>query len=81
VHLRLRLRFSRRLPRAGVRLIAHHLTVSELNNPAAILGDVMLVGDHNDRDSAVSVQSLKDAHDLNAGRCIEISRGLVGEHD
>jgi hypothetical protein len=45
------------------------------------LGDVGFVRDQHDGDASLLVQALKQAHDLDAGACIEITGGLVGEQD
>jgi hypothetical protein len=46
-----------------------------------VLGYVHLVCDEDNRDAALSVQPLKNVHDLDAGARIEVAGGLVGKDD
>src|SRR5438132_13562163 len=53
--------------------------VTERDDARAVLGDVGLVRHEHDRDAALHVEPLKDAHHLDAGLAIEVARRLVGE--
>src|SRR5881628_1242388 len=46
-------------PAARHRPIPHDLSVSELNDPGSVLGDVVLVRDEQDGDAPLGIQPLK----------------------
>ena len=64
-----------------VRRIRHDAAVAEADDARAVLGDLVLVRDDDDRDAAIALQLLKDLHHLDARPRVEISRRLVGEQD
>src|SRR5438045_3328098 len=54
--------------------------VADVDGAMGMVGDVALVGDHDDR-VALAVQLLEQPHDLLAGGGVEVAGGLVREQD
>ena len=61
------------------RVVAHHAAVTEADDASAVLGDVVLVGDEQDRQIPLDVEALEDAHHLDARARVEIARRLVSQ--
>ena len=43
--------------------------------------DVRFVSDHEDGDSQISIETLKDCHDLRTGLGVKISCRFIGQND
>src|SRR5687767_8672406 len=69
-----------RTRRMSLPLVALHPAVADLQHAVGVRGDVVLVGDEDDR-VAVRVELLEHAHDLLAGGAVEVPGRLVGEKD
>ena len=65
----------------GNLLIDLNAPVAEADEPGAVLRDVHLVRDEDNRDAALPVELLEDVHDLAARARIEVSGRLVREDD
>ena len=65
----------------GDLLVDLDLAVPEPNEPRAVLGDIHLVRDEDDRDAALAVEFLEDVHDLDARARIEVAGWFVGQND
>ena len=83
-----RLRFNRQVGKfisrhapLGHGLIGFHEAVAKRHDARAVLGNVVLMGDQDDRDAAVHVQALEQAHHLDAGPRIKVTGGFVGQDD
>src|SRR5919201_6764846 len=61
------------------RSVAPDETVAERDGTRGVLRDIGLVRDEHDRDAALDVQPLEDAHHLDARPRIQIASRLVGE--
>src|SRR5216684_1659441 len=61
-----------RMPAARDRPVGHDQSVAERDRPRAVLGDVHFMRDQDDRDTALPVQPLEDAHDFDAGLRVEV---------
>ena len=48
-----------------------------MNAPAGIRGNIRLMGDHDDRDSEITVETLKDRHDL---RHLSVNQDYLSAH-
>ena len=62
------------------RFVRSDLSVTNVNDAVSVLRDVMLVSDEDDG-VALRVQIVEQAHDFIAGFGVEITGGLVGQHD
>ena len=72
--------FGRGAPVAR-RAVRHHHAVAERDDPRAVLGDVVFVGDQHHGDAALDIQPLEQSHHLDAGPRVEVAGRLVGEQD
>ena len=63
----------------GYGLIRADAAVAEGDDARAVLGDVGLVRHQHNRQPALVVEALEDAHHLDARARVEIARWLVGE--
>src|SRR5919108_2420149 len=70
-----------RVPPACDGPVGHDVAVAERHHARAVFGDVHLVRDEHDRDAALLVQPLKNAHHFDAGFRIEVPGRLVGEEN
>ena len=61
-------------------LVRLDLAVADVDRAVRVVGDVALVGDQDDG-VALLVQPLEEAHDLVAGRGVEVAGRLVGQQD
>src|SRR6476660_2379539 len=68
-------------PSLGHLLIDLDPAVAEADEPRAVLRNVNLVGDQDDGDPALDVETLENVHDLDAGARIEVARWFVGKQD
>ena len=68
------------LPHPRARAVVDDQTVAHPDDPLGVLGDVVLVGDHDDRLAGV-VELAEHLHDLVAGLGVEVAGGLVGQDD
>ncbi len=68
-------------PRHGVRRVRHDAAVAEADDARAVLRDLVLVRDDDDRDAALALELLKDLHHLDTGARVEVARRLVREQD
>src|SRR6266699_7151832 len=63
------------------RLVAYERAAVELDHaPAHGVDNALVVCGHHDRGTG-AVDAVEDSHDAEGGRGIEVSGGLVGEHD
>jgi hypothetical protein len=60
-------------------MIRDDVAVAAGDDPRAVFGDVVLVGDEQHGNAAFQIQPLENAHDLDAGAGVEVAGGLVGE--
>ena len=60
--------------------IALNLAVPELDNPARMQGNILLMRNYNHR-IPLSVNLFKQPHYLNGGLCIKVSRRLIRQDD
>src|SRR5262245_43080301 len=65
----------------GDAAVRDDLPVSARNNARTVLGNVVFVSDEKHGNSALHVQTLKDAHHLDAGARVEIAGRFVGQQD
>src|SRR5690606_21447894 len=70
----------RGVPHPLARPVGDDLAVAHPDDPAGVLGDVVLVRDHDDG-LARLVEPLEHRHDLGAGDAVEVAGGLVGQDD
>ena len=62
-------------------MIINDLSIPEENIPFSKGSDVRLMGDHDDGNSQLLIETLKDSHDFRARLRIEIARGFVGQNN
>jgi len=60
-------------------VIVNDLSIPEDDIPLSIASNIRLVRDHDDRNSQLPIETLKDTHDLLTCLGIEIARGFVGQ--
>jgi hypothetical protein len=56
-------------------------TVDELDDPSTSLREIFVVRDDQERRVGLGVPLEKELHDLIGGLCVEVSSGLVCEHE
>ena len=60
-------------------MIVNDLSIPEENISLSEGSDIQLVGDHDDRNSQLSIETLKDTHDLFTCLGIKVTCGFVGQ--
>ncbi len=62
-------------------MIINDPSIPEENIPFSKGGDVGFMGDHDDGNSHLSIETLKDTHDLFTCLRIEIAGGFIGQNN
>ena len=62
-------------------LVAHEAPVFDSEHAVGHEGDVLVVGDYDERLLELAVGIAQELHDLGRVLGVEVARGLVGEHD
>ena len=64
----------------AARGVVHDAPVEHLHLSRQAGGEVVVVGDHEDR-RAIGIQLFEEHEERFTGRAVEVSRGLIGQHD